>query len=89
MESTISIILRSKNEEKWLPYCLDMIKRQTYQDYEIILVDNNSSDRTLKIAKDYKVTIRCIPNGDEFTEEGKCILSGKPSSRRVVFSKAY
>ena len=48
-----------------------------------------SNEQEEKIAKDYKVTIRCIPHGDQFTEEGTCILTGKPSNRRVVFSKAY
>lgn len=51
----VSIILRSKNEEKWLPYCLDMISKQTFKDYEIVLVDNDSKDRTLKIAKEFKI----------------------------------
>ena len=35
-----------------------------------------------------KATIRCIPLGNE-KEEGKCVLTGKPSSQRVVFAKAY
>ena len=48
-----------------------------------------SNEEEEKIAKDYKVTIRCIPHGDQFSEEGTCILTGKPSNRRVVFSKAY
>jgi prolyl-tRNA synthetase len=42
-----------------------------------------------QIAKDYKVTIRCIPLGDEYAEEGTCFMTGKPSSRRVVFAKSY
>jgi prolyl-tRNA synthetase len=38
--------------------------------------------------KEMKVTARCIPlAGDD--EPGKCIFTGKPSSRRVVFAKAY
>ncbi|RNL85643.1 proline--tRNA ligase [Sinomicrobium pectinilyticum] len=35
-----------------------------------------------------KATIRCIPLDAE-EEEGKCIYSGKPSGRRVLFAKAY
>ena len=35
-----------------------------------------------------KATIRCIPLNDE-TEEGKCVFSGKPSNRRVLFARAY
>ena len=42
-----------------------------------------------KLAKEFKTTIRCIPHGDEYAEEGKCFLTGKPSSRRVVFAKSY
>jgi len=35
-----------------------------------------------------KATIRAIPfNGT--SEEGKCILTGKPSHRRVLFARAY
>lgn len=48
-----------------------------------------SSEDEERIAKEMKVTIRCIPMGDEFAEEGKCFLTGQPSSRRVVFAKAY
>jgi prolyl-tRNA synthetase len=35
-----------------------------------------------------KATIRCIPL-DAVEEEGACILTGKPSGRRVLFAKAY
>ena len=35
------------------------------------------------------VTMRCIPRGEEFLEEGVCFLTGKPSARRVIFAKAY
>jgi len=48
-----------------------------------------SNEDEEKLAKDHKVTIRCIPNGKEFIEEGHCILTGKPSAQRVIFAKAY
>jgi prolyl-tRNA synthetase len=39
-------------------------------------------------AENLKVTIRCIPlNGEQ--EEGKCIVCGGDSKKRVVFAKAY
>ncbi|MBL7811934.1 MAG: proline--tRNA ligase [Bacteroidetes bacterium] len=41
-----------------------------------------------KIKEMTKATIRCIPF-DAKEETGACILSGKPSSKRVVFAKAY
>ena len=47
----VSVILRSKNEEKWIRRCIKSILNQSYKDVEIILVDNNSDDRTVDIAK--------------------------------------
>lgn len=41
-----------------------------------------------KIKDMTKATIRCIPLNNK-QEEGKCILTGKPSSQRVLFARAY
>ncbi len=41
-----------------------------------------------RIKEETKATIRCIPF-DAVKEEGKCIYSGKPSHRRVIFARAY
>ncbi|MFN8254966.1 MAG: proline--tRNA ligase [Bacteroidales bacterium] len=41
-----------------------------------------------KIKEETKATIRCIPF-DSPEENGKCIYSGKPSTRRVLFARAY
>lgn len=49
----ISIIITTKQEQKVIGYLLESIKRSTFKDYEIILVDNNSSDLTREIAKRY------------------------------------
>jgi len=41
-----------------------------------------------QIKTETKATIRCIPLNNK-QEEGKCILTGKPSSQRVIFARAY
>ena len=41
-----------------------------------------------KIKELTKATIRCIPN-DAIEEAGNCVFTGKPSSKRVLFAKAY
>ena len=41
-----------------------------------------------KIKEETKATIRCIPM-DSKEEEGKCIYTGKPSNRRVIFARNY
>ena len=53
----LSIIIPTKNEEKYLPKLLESIKKQTFKDYEIIVADNKSTDKTKKIAKKYKCKI--------------------------------
>lgn len=49
----ISIIVRTKNEERWVGHCLAMIYRQDYCDFEVVLVDNQSSDHTVAVASRY------------------------------------
>ncbi len=49
---------------------------------------DGSSETEEKIKNETKATIRCIPI-DAVEEEGKCIFTGKPSKRRVLFAKAY
>jgi prolyl-tRNA synthetase len=41
-----------------------------------------------KIKEETKATIRCIPF-DSPEEKGKCVYSGKPSNRRVLFARSY
>lgn len=50
-KDSVSIIITSKNEETVIKNLLNSILKQTYKDIEIILVDNDSTDNTLKIAK--------------------------------------
>jgi len=61
---SISIIIRTKNEERWIGHCLEMIYKQTLQDFEVVLVDNKSDDHTVEIAKRYRVDH--FVNIDEF-----------------------
>jgi len=49
----VSIIVTTKNEEQVLGRLLSSIKTQTSEDWEIIIVDNNSADRTKQIALKY------------------------------------
>ena len=57
MNYKISIVIRTYNEQKHLPEVLESIKNQTYKNYEIILVDSESTDKTVEIAKKYGVKI--------------------------------
>lgn len=50
----VSVILPVFNAERFLPQCLDSILRQTYQEWELIAVDDGSKDRSLEILKSYE-----------------------------------
>lgn len=52
-----SIIIRTKNESRNIGKVLAMLRRQTYNDFEIIIVDSGSRDDTLWIAAQYGVRI--------------------------------
>lgn len=49
---------------------------------------DGTTDTELAIKEATKATIRCIPL-DAPDEEGKCVYTGKPSHRRVLFARSY
>lgn len=49
----VSLVIPAFNEEHDLPACLQAIARQTTKPYEVIVVDNNSTDNTVAIARAY------------------------------------
>jgi glycosyltransferase involved in cell wall biosynthesis len=49
----VSVIITTKNNEKDIENCLKSINEQSYKNTEIIVVDNNSQDKTKKIASKY------------------------------------
>ena len=54
MRPLVSIIVNCKNGENYLEKCLSSIENQIFQDWEVIFFDNNSSDNSSKIFKQYK-----------------------------------
>ena len=54
MAPLISVIVVTYNRVNFLKDALDSIQRQTFKDYEIILVDDGSTDNTKEIAEKYE-----------------------------------
>jgi glycosyltransferase involved in cell wall biosynthesis len=50
---TLSIVIPVYNEERYIKHCLDAIKAQTVMPLEVIIVDNNCTDKTIEIAEKY------------------------------------
>lgn len=49
----VSVVVTTKNASRTLPALLESIQKQTYQNYEVIVVDNASNDATKAVAKRY------------------------------------
>ena len=77
----ISIIVPSFNEEKNIRRCLDSILNQTWNDFEVICVDDNSTDSTFEIIKEYSVK-------DNRIKAYKNPHKGVSSARNFGISKA-
>jgi len=59
-----SVVIRAFNEERWLPEVFEALSRQTYRDFEVILVDSGSLDRTRDIAAAHGARIIQIRSED-------------------------
>lgn len=73
----ISIIIRTKNEERWITSCLKAVFNQEYKDFEVIIVDNNSTDKTVMKAKLFDVRVIYI---DDYLP-GKALNMGVRASK--------
>lgn len=56
----VSVIIPNWNGESLLPACLGSLRRQSFQDFEVILVDNGSTDRSVDVARAHIPEIRVI-----------------------------
>lgn len=64
MDYKISVVIRTYNEEKHIREVLESLKKQTYKNYEIIVLDSESTDKTLDIVNEYPVRIEHIKKKD-------------------------
>jgi glycosyltransferase involved in cell wall biosynthesis len=53
VKQRVSIIIPAYNEERYLGRCLDSVATQVEEPFEVIVVDNNSTDKTVEIARSY------------------------------------
>ena len=79
----VSIIVRTKNEDFWIGKCLNEIFNQQYQNFEVILVDNNSKDKTIKIVK------KNFPKVKIIIYKSKIFLPGKALNLGIKKSKGH
>ena len=77
----VSILIPVRNGEQYLEECLDSIIRQTYQDWELIIVNDHSDDKTEKILNEYKQRENRI---NFYNNKGKGIID----ALKLAYSKS-
>lgn len=81
----VTVVVPVKNEEKMLPRCIGSLLEQATLPNEIIVVDNNSQDRTFTVAQSYK---------EEFRKRGvqlvpmSCVHGNQIEARTLGFNSA-
>lgn len=58
--SKISVIIPAYNNENYLKECLNSVLNQTYNNYEIIIINDGSNDDTLFVAREFEKKYNCI-----------------------------
>lgn len=61
---TVSVVIRNRNEAEDLKYVLAALAEQEYQNYEIVVVDNNSTDNSVELARAAKARVVAL---EQFT----------------------
>ncbi len=80
---TVSIILPTFNREKLLPRAIDSVIKQTYLHWELIIVDDGSTDKTFALVKSY------IKKTSKIKYIKKQINQGVSLARNIGISKAH
>jgi glycosyltransferase involved in cell wall biosynthesis len=86
IQPLVSIVITTKNEEKNIENCLISIQDQTYNNIEIIVVDNNSSDKTKALSRKY--TNKVFNKGPERSSQRNYGMLIKSKGRYTMFVDA-
>ena len=67
----------------------DEFKERIEEDLFIMAHWDGTSETEERVKNETKATIRCIPLDTADAEPGRCMVTGRPSARRVLFARAY
>src|SRR5674476_149496 len=84
-EPCVSILILTKNGEKTIGECLEGLLKQSFRDFEILIVDSGSRDNTLQIASRYPVRVVKIPQTEFHHAKTRSLAVSLSKGRFVVF----
>ena len=85
-----SILVVNFNNAKYLSKCINSVLKQSYKNKEIIIVDDNSSDKSLEVVKKFRNKVHLIKNYKKtglsfFDQMNAYYLGYKKSKGQVIF----
>jgi GT2 family glycosyltransferase len=80
----VSIIIPHLDGKQHLDDCFGSLRRQTFQDFEVLLVDNGSTDCTQEFVREYYPEVRLIELGANHGFTGACIAGYEASTGQIV-----
>ena len=86
-----TIVIPTLNEEKYLPQLLTDLKKQTFKDFAVTVVDAKSVDRTVKSAEKFKnsfVSFSIIQSNEKNVSYQRNIGAEKANSGWIIFMDA-
>ena len=81
----IGIVIRTKNEARWINFCLSAIARQDFKKYKIVVVDNCSEDATVEICKSLNCKVVTYNPKNSLYKPGAALNIGI----KAIDAKAY
>lgn len=85
MNKLISVIIVNWNGEKWLSKCLSSISKQDYKQFEIIFVDNGSTDNSVSYVKKNFPKVKVILNKENLGFAGGNNVGYKHAKGEYIF----
>ena len=85
----ISIVIRAYNEEKHLPKLFQRLRKQSVQEFEVIVVDSGSKDKTPSISQEYGASV--VPISKDSFSFGRALNVGCKDAKAdiILFASAH
>lgn len=77
----LSVIIASYNHEDYIAETLESLEKQTFQDFEIVLIDDGSSDRTLEVARE------CNSRAEIYAQDNQGVIATRNRGIEIARGK--
>lgn len=85
----VSIFIPTYNRERYLPQTLESLLTQTFNDFEIVIADDGSTDNTVAVARSYaardsRIRVLVLPHRGEVATRNDAIAQTNPHSQYLL-----